>query len=186
VSINENLKTKEQNVVTALKQGVLLLIVSAVLGLGVNLVSPNGIQMIGAYRDLSTGGGPIVPPAADPNDPPFIGIDVAQMEHATGKTLFVDARNKEEFDCGTIPGSINLAFEELPADSLQRYVDSVLNVPKDQPIVVFCSGEECDLSLHLGRNLKRFDYTNLMIFFGGAREWEKFGLEMERRKQCAK
>ncbi len=171
---------------TAIKQAIALVLVSAVLGLGVNLFSPNRVPYIGNYRDLSNSKGPIVPPSADPNDPPFIDINVAQMEHANSKTLFVDARNQEEFECGTIPGAVNLAFEALPSDSLGRYIDSVLKVPKDFPIVTFCSGEECDLSLQLGRNLKLLGYTNLAIFFGGAREWEKFGLEMERRKQCAK
>jgi rhodanese-related sulfurtransferase len=170
-------------VATVLKQMVFLLIISAALGLGVNMISPNAIPYLGAYRELSSGSGPVIPPAADP---PFIGIDVAQMEHATSKTLFVDARNKEEFECGTIPGAVNLSFEDLPADSLGKYIDSVLQVAKDYSIITFCSGEECDLSLHLGRNLQRLGYTNLKIFFGGAREWEKNGLEMERRKQCAK
>ena len=172
---------------TVIKQAIALVLLSAVLGLGVNLVSPNKVPYIGKYRDLSNSKGPIIPPSADPNDPPFIDINVAQMEHTTTKTLFVDARNKDEFECGTIPGAVNLAFEALPAgDSLAPYVDSVLHVAKDYPIITFCSGEECDLSLHLGRNLKRLGYTNLAIFFGGAREWEKFGLEMERRKQCGK
>jgi 3-mercaptopyruvate sulfurtransferase SseA len=62
--------------------------------------------------------------------------------------------------------------------------DSTLGVGPDYPIIVFCSGEECDLSLHLARNMQAVGYTNVAIFFGGAREWEKFGFEVERRRQC--
>ena len=165
-------------------QLLLLLLVSVVLSLGVNAISPHGIDLIGKYRDLSNSEGPVPPPTAQEDDPPFIEINVAQMEHAAGQALFVDARNPEEFECGTIPGSINVPFEALPEGDLAPYFDSVLAVPKDRMLIVFCSGEECDLSLHLARNLKLQNYTNLAIFFGGAREWEKFGLELQRRKSC--
>ena len=167
-----------------IRQAILLLVVSAALGFGVNLVSPNRVEYIGKFRDLSSGDKPIVPPTAEPNDPPFVGINEAQMEFATGKPLFVDARNPEDFECGTIPGAINLPFESLPEGDLDKFIDSSLAVPKDHQIITFCSGEDCDLSLHLARNLKLLGYTNIAIFFGGAREWEKFGLEVQRRKSC--
>lgn len=163
---------------------LLLLLLSVVISLGLNAVSPNSIELIGTYRDLSNSEGPIVPPNAEPDDPPFIDVNVAQMEHAAGQALFVDARNLEEFECGTIPGSISVPFEALPEGNLAPYFDSVLVSPKDRMLIVFCSGEECDLSLHLSRNLKLLGYTNIAIFFGGAREWEKFGLDIERRKRC--
>lgn len=169
-----------------LKQSFIILLLSIILGLGVNLVSPNKIPVIGKYRSLSSGDGPIIPPTADVNDPPFMAIDVAQMEHGLGNTLFIDARDTDEYLCGTIPGSVNLPFDYLPEDNLEHYIDSSLGfISKEQAMIIFCSGEECDLSLHLGRNLQAFDYTNVSIFFGGAREWEIFELEIERKSECA-
>ncbi|HEX2897730.1 MAG TPA: rhodanese-like domain-containing protein [candidate division Zixibacteria bacterium] len=168
-----------------IRQAIVLLFFSIVLGLGVNVFHPHKIPFIGEYRELSSGEGPIIPPSASEGDPPFIAIDVAQMEHQMGGTMFVDARDSLEFNCGTIPGSINIPFDYLPAENLAAYIDSSLGrVPKDKPMIVFCSGEECDLSLHLARNFKGFGYTQVSIFFGGAREWEKFELEMERRAKC--
>lgn len=169
---------------STIAQSLVLLILAVALSFAVNLFSPNKVALIGQYRDLSGSEGPIVPPTAEQGDPPFIGINVAQMEHAAGQALFVDARNADEFECGTIPGAVNVPFESLPDGDLTPFFDSVLAVPKDHEIITFCSGEECDLSLHLARNLQRVGYTNVVIFFGGAREWEKFGLDMERRKQC--
>ena len=169
-----------------IKQTIILLVLAAVIGLGANLVSPNNIDYIGAYRNLSGSEGPVIPPEAEENDPPFIDINVAHLEHSTHRTIFIDARDEEEFDCGTIPGSINIPFDYLPDGDLKLYFDSCLgHVAYDQPIVVFCSGEECDLSLHLARNLADYGYSNVAIFFGGSREWERFGLEMERRKDCS-
>ena len=170
-----------------LRQAIILLVLAAVLGLGVNIFSPNKIPLVGKYRTLSSGEGPIVPPSAAAGDAPFIDINQAQMEYDLGAAKFVDARDHEEFECGTIPGSVNIPFEYLPEDNLALYIDSALGgVSKDKELIVFCSGEECDLSLYLSRNLRSFGYTNVLIFFGGAREWEKFGLQVERRRPCVK
>jgi len=169
----------------ALKQALILLLLAIVVGMAVNAFSPKAIPYVGNYRALSSGDGPIVPPSAQPGDPPFIDINQAQMEYEIGASLFIDARSPEEFVCGTIPGSINVPFEYLPESDLGKYFDSVLSsVRHGKTLVTFCSGEECDLSLHLGRNLNAYGYTNVLIFFGGAREWEKFGLQLERRPEC--
>jgi rhodanese-related sulfurtransferase len=169
----------------ALKQVLALLLLSAVIGVAINVISPNGIPLVGKYRTLSSGEGPIVPPSAQTGDPPFIDINQAQLEFEVGGSVFVDARDPDEYLCGTIPGSINIPFENLPEGDLGKYFDSVLSGSSHDPtLVVFCSGEECDLSLHLGRNLRHYGYGNVLIFFGGAREWEKSGLEVERKKEC--
>lgn len=168
-----------------IKNAIALLIAAAMLGAATNIVSPNKIDFIGTYRNLSSGDGPIVPPSAEAGDPPFIDVSVAQMEHAAGNILFIDSRDEYEFKCGTIPGSINIPFDYLPEiDDLTGYLDSALGVGKDFPLLVFCSGEECDLSLHMGRLLQDYNYTTISIFFGGSREWEKFDLELERRESC--
>ncbi len=169
----------------ALRQLLIILGLAAVFGLGINLVSPNAIPYIGDWRELSSGDGPVIPPAADPGDPPFIGLDVAHVEFTGGGVIFIDARNPSEFVCGTIPGSINIPFEMLPEGDLGPYFDSAFGgASPDTRLITFCSGEECDLSLHLARNLQAIGYTNVMIFFGGAREWEKNSLQMERREAC--
>ena len=170
---------------TITKQVLVLVLVSAVLGFGRAYLVPGGIEAVGKWRTLSGGDGPIVPPTAEEGDPPFIDIDVAQMEHSTGRTIFIDAREPEEFECGTIPGSINIPFEQLPEGDLGVYLDEMLGgASKNATMVTFCSGEECDLSLHLARNMQYVGYTQVMIFFGGSREWEKFELEVERRLNC--
>jgi 3-mercaptopyruvate sulfurtransferase SseA len=168
-----------------IKQVLVILALAAILGLGINLVSPHKISYIGQYRTVANGDDPIVPPEVSPGDPPFIAIDVAQLEFNAQTALFVDARDTEEFNCGTIPGSINIPFDYLPEANLGKYFDSALGgIAKDHTIITFCSGEECDLSLHLARNLQAFGYSRVLIFFGGSREWEKFGLQVERRTEC--
>ena len=155
------------------------MLISAVLGFGRAYLIPGGIEAVGKWRSLSGGNGPIIPPTAAEGDPAFIDINVAQLEQSTGRTIVIDAREPEEFECGTIPGSINIPFEELPEDDLGGYLNAVLGgAPKDATFVTFCSCEECDLSLHLARNMQYLGYTQVLIFFGGSREWDKFGLEV--------
>ncbi len=167
------------------KQAVLLVVVTSVLAFGVNLISPNAIPYIGNYRSLYTGSGPIVPPEAQLGDPPFIAVDVAELDFSSGEAVFVDSREPHEYDCGTIPGAICIPFDFLPEGDLAPYFDSALGyVSRDSRIVTFCSGEECDLSLHLARNMQDVGYTNVVIFFGGSREWEKYELPVQRRIQC--
>ncbi len=153
--------------------------------MGFNLISHNKIPYVGKYRSLHDGRGPILPPDPSPGDPPFIGVDVAELEFSLGEALFVDAREPEDFECATISGSVNIPFDHLPDENLEAYIDSALGgVPRDFSIITYCSGEECDLSLHLARNLQALGYTNVSIFYGGFREWERFGLPLERRKEC--
>lgn len=169
----------------AFKQFLILLVLSGVLAVGVNLVSPNAIPLVGEYRSVTSGGEPVVPPTAEAGDPPFVDINRAWLEHDLETALFLDARSFEEFECGTIPGSINIPFEYMPEGDLTGYLDSAFSgADFDRPMIVFCSGEECDLSLHMGRFLYTSNYTNIMIFFGGAREWEQAGFDVERRIQC--
>jgi rhodanese-related sulfurtransferase len=168
-----------------IRQIVTILTLAAILGLGLNLFTPNRIAYVGQYRTLSTSNDPIVPPNAASGDPPFIAVDLAELEFNSGSVIFVDTREPEDFECGTIPGSINIPFDYLPDEGLGKYLDSALGgVARDHLIITYCSGEECDLSLHLARNLQALGYTRVSIFFGGSREWEKFGLPIERRRAC--
>lgn len=171
-----------------IKQAVSLLLLTIVLSLGINAIRSDGIPPVGEYRDIDMDRTePIVPPEATEGDSPFIAIDVAYLDFMSGTAVFVDAREPEEFECGTIPGSISMPFDYLPEDDdLRPYFDSVLGyIPSDTRVVLFCSGEECDLSLHLARNMQYFGFPNTAIFFGGSREWVRAGLELERRRECS-
>ena len=185
MSATKPLRLKEVIYTMVFKQLITLLILSIVLALGSNLVLPNDIPLVGDYRDISSSGEPIVPPSAELGDPPFININRARLEFDFGTALFLDSRSQEEFECGTIQGSINIPFEDMPEGDLTEYLDSAFaGAAFDQTIIIYCSGEECDLSLYMGRFLNTSGYTNVMIFFGGSREWERAGFEVERRVEC--
>lgn len=169
------------------RQIAFVLVGATFIALAVNSISPNGIAVIGDYPEIDTSRTkPVVPPEADEGDPPYISYAVAKLDHNDGRAIFVDSRDSAEYTCGTIPGAINIPFEYMPEDDdLGPYFDSALaGAARDNRIVVFCSGEECDLSVHLARNLIIYEYSDLVIFFGGSREWKRFSGDLERRPEC--
>ncbi len=151
---------------------IFLLVASTVIGLGINAVKPDGIPLIGDYREVQYGAdSAIVPPSAEESDPPFITLKEAYGLYNDPETVFLDARDPEDYRAGYITGAINLPFDWF--DDYWPDVEPRLN--KDAVIVVYCSGAECELSLYEGRYLAEEGYKNIRIFFGGWTEWAEQG-----------
>ena len=103
------------------------------------------------------------------NQPRLISLSQA-YELYRDKTLFIDARDTEEFDDGHISGAINIPY--LHADEYLTRLDPVV---KMEPVVVYCEGADCDMSIRLGNELFSKGYKKVFIFFGGWEEWERSG-----------
>ncbi len=91
---------------------------------------------------------------------------------------FIDARMPEEFIEGHIKGAINIPF-----DGDETYRDLLKEISKDEIIVTYCSGTECDLSILLGEELFEKGYRKVYIFFGGWNEWLKKGYPIAKGEQ---
>ncbi len=158
-------------------QMLILLGIAVVLGLGSNAVNPNAIPLIGKYQPIDYGeDGIIVPPSAMEGDPPFISLKKAYgMYHDPG-TIFLDAREPEDYEHGHIKGAINLPFDYFD----EHWPDVEPQLTKDAPVVVYCSGAECESSLYEGRYLSELGYSNIHIFFGGWAEWAQHDFPTEK------
>ena len=81
--------------------------------------------------------------------------------------LFIDARDEADFLAGHISNSVNIPF-----DDFDNHKQKLEQISKEKPLVVYCAGTDCDLSILLGNLL--FDqegYKQVFIFFGGWNEW---------------
>ncbi len=88
---------------------------------------------------------------------------------------FIDARPVEEFAEGHIKGAINIPFY-----GSEEY-ESVLNkIPKDEYLVTYCDGDDCDLSILLGDELFEKGYKKVYVFFGGWNDWVKNNYPVEK------
>ncbi len=160
-----------------ISQMLILLGISVILGLGSNAVNPHGIPLIGQYEPIDYGeDGTIVPPSAMEGDPPFVSLKEAYGMYHDPSTIFLDAREPEDYELGHIKGAINLPFDWF--DDYWPDVEPLL--PKDAPIVVYCSGAECESSLYEGRYLSEIGYTNIHVFFGGWSEWVQHDFPTEK------
>jgi len=84
--------------------------------------------------------------------------------------VFLDARKPEEYLEGHIPGALNFYGNEL--DKFAPVVIPQL-VDKNQEIITYCHGGDCDLSLQVAKTLMEAGFTHVEIFSGGWPDWQK-------------
>ena len=108
---------------------VIIAMVAALIGLGVNLVSPKGIPWIYAPpKDLVLAGIKV----------PIIDEKQAYGFFKQGDTLFVDAREEEDFGDSHIKGAISLPSPQV--EERLPVIEPLL--PKESRIVLYCSGPD--------------------------------------------
>ena len=104
------------------------------------------------------------------------GLALADLRAAEGIAkgqahLIFDARPAADYEAGHLPGAFSLPYTEVE----DRLLDVQDRLTPAQPIMVYCSGTECDESFLLSRFLKQQGFTNVVLFAGGFGEWEKAG-----------
>jgi len=109
-------------------------------------------------------------------DKPWVEIsgEDAALLHSRG-VLFLDARRTSVYRDGHIAGARNFAVWESDVDDK---VKALFAEGRDQsaPIVVYCSGGDCEDSHMLGQKLYMAAFDNVLVYKGGFPDWEKRGL----------
>ena len=92
-------------------------------------------------------------------DVPEVGVDDARaMEEA----LFVDAREREEYDVSRIPGAVWVGYDTFDQGRLE-------GVGKERPIVVYCSvGYRSE---KITQRLRENGFSQVYNLYGGIFEW---------------
>lgn len=82
--------------------------------------------------------------------------------------LLLDARPVSDYDHGHLPGAFS-----LPQTDLDTYYPQIMPLlTPEQPVLVYCSGKECDESFLLSQFLREQGHTNVALFVGGFLEWQ--------------
>ena len=108
-------------------------------------------------------------------------IDVTQAyeEFVSGEAAFVDARLKEEFKEAHIPGAVN-----IPSEQFDIYYPEVQHLlPLERPVVVYCIGTDCELSLEVALFMLELGYQKVYMYEGGCPEWKKAGLPLTEQAE---
>ena len=93
----------------------------------------------------------------------------------SGNALFLDARPFEEYAEGHIEGAINIPIHDASGmDLIFKLEDMLQSAPQ---LVLYCNGEDCELSDILAKKLKDFGISEkkILVFKGGIEEWKQSG-----------
>jgi len=94
-------------------------------------------------------------------------IDPAAAEARLGDATFLDVREQDEYEQGTIPDALFIPRGHLEAQIENRLPD------KDQPIVVYCAGGV--RSAFAADTLQDLGYTDVQSMAGGFGRWKNEG-----------
>ena len=146
---------------------------AAVLGVLTNRVRHSPLPM--SYENPATRMMKKVAAAPTIPEPEVLDFGAARQKWIDPAVLFVDAREPAFFSEGHIPRAINLPREEiLQSGSLAVLAD------KSRPLVVYCSGVDCDDSKLVARGLLGLGYTKVAVYPGGWEEWVASGSPVEK------
>lgn len=106
-------------------------------------------------------------------DLPSVDItsDDAAFLHSRG-ALFMDARRTSEYLKGHIKGARSFPVWEADIDQrVKTFADASFDT--NAPIVVYCSGGDCQDSHLLAQKLWGMFFNNVLIYTGGYPDWQK-------------
>ena len=91
----------------------------------------------------------------------------------SGKVLFLDARNEQDFDAGHIPKAVNIP----PGKKFT--VESNNPKAKSKLIITYCHSKDCPLADDLAKNIAASGFTNIKVMSEGWEAWSQSGYPVE-------
>ncbi|GAO37567.1 rhodanese-like protein [Sulfuricella sp. T08] len=81
--------------------------------------------------------------------------------------MLIDARPKRSFEKGAIPNAVNISDSEF-----DKHIDK-LPADKATPLIFYCGGLECVLSVKSAEKARKLGYTDVKTYVEGYPEWAK-------------
>jgi rhodanese-related sulfurtransferase len=113
-------------------------------------------------------------------DRPWVAItgDEAVALHRQG-IPFLDARRTTVYEAGHIAGARSFPiWESTVEDAVKKLFEEGYDV--NAPLVVYCSGGDCEDSHMLSQKLHGYGFNNALVYTDGFPDWEKRGLPVEK------
>lgn len=125
---------------------------------------------------------PPTPPSADrflPHpDKPYVEITFADVSSLHAKNvLFLDARRTSVYEQGHIAGARPYSVWESDIEDKVRKLFDERSDPSAQalPIVIYCSGGDCEDSHMLAQKLWGIQFNNIYVYKDGFPDWQQHG-----------
>jgi rhodanese-related sulfurtransferase len=149
-----------------------LLLLSALLIAAIfNAANPLGI------RWTPTSDGRVGIPRVYESRLPQITVEQALALFESGETLFVDSRDRKDYEKDHIPGAINLPQRIW----VEVWPEMQSQVPRDRTLVLYCYGGHCGLSTRQAKRLLAEGYENFLILDRGWDGWTEAGNPTHRQ-----
>jgi 3-mercaptopyruvate sulfurtransferase SseA len=105
-----------------------------------------------------------------------VKLTIVKKFFDAGAAVLVDAREAPEYAGGHIPGALSLPFDDVVANP------GLLGAVKGagRPIIIYCGGDDCELSRNLAANMLAEGIRKVLVFTGGFQEWRDAGYPVER------
>ena len=159
-----------------------IIIISIITGFLYNYFSGNGLPLIrkemqieyvsdSTFSSLHNGNG---------NDELTIkglNLDQTYKLYTSRMAVFIDARDQWEYAEVHVTGSVN-----IPEFSFEPEDPKVTGLGRDQIYVVYCDGDDCDVSKRLAAELVKIGFSKVYVFLGGIDEWVEAGYPTEGNK----
>jgi rhodanese-related sulfurtransferase len=100
-----------------------------------------------------------------------VDVDEA-IRLVAGGAPVIDVLPQKIYDQEHLPGAMNVPLETFRPDDVAAY-------DRDQPIVVYCFDQHCDLSARAARRLEAEGFTRVFDLIGGRASWTALGLATE-------
>jgi rhodanese-related sulfurtransferase len=164
-----------------------IVIVSCIIGLFANYLNPEAIPLIKKERKLVWDSDSsiaksnsenyestlTIKPNTESREPVAITLKQAYKLY-NEKVLFLDARDLPEFEISHIKGAVSLSYYDF-----DKYKSLLDTIPLTTPLVAYCDGKDCDLSIMLSDKLYEKGYGKVYIFYGGWVDWQSANYPVE-------
>lgn len=163
----------ERNIV---KEAAVIVGLSLITAFIINFISPRGIALVGQW-DPSKG----VVSARAKNSVVVAEREIHDITEAKaifdgGTSLFVDARSHEEYLAGHVQGAVSFPVSSYEA-SIAAFIEKN---SLSTPLIVYCSGRECDDSHILAALLLEEGYQSVRVMVDGYPLWLSKGFPVEK------
>ncbi|MFA5403814.1 MAG: rhodanese-like domain-containing protein [Ignavibacteria bacterium] len=187
--------------VKILKQILIILILSIIVGFVVNAINPKGVPLVMEIKDIKEKSDTLkVNFVNDPYDttqnntslmqnpnlnkqgfvePQNIKLNLAKQLFDR-KALFIDGRLPQDYSTGRIKGAINIPYEEFHKKTKEERAEMMKGYNKHGIIVCYCLGGDCEMSIDLAYDIAKLGFTSVNIYSEGYKVWENAGYPVEK------
>ena len=164
---------------SCINQSLIIVIISIFVSFFFNYVrSSNSLQII-ANKNIISGDISTVDSLLSIEtmlfEPMLVSLEIAKSMYDKN-IVFIDSRDELEYNKSHI---LNAKLAPANPGEILRWVN------EDDPIVTYCSGGECDLSLELARVLMGEDwaFSKVFVYDGGISEWKNAGYPISKSNE---